>query len=109
MTNDEMRKKMEFIVEQQAQTVVTLQTLGERHLEAKKRISNLEGAFVGLVNIVTDTNTRIANVAEEMRAAMKETNERLQAAMKEINERLNAFINVVERFLSEGRNGQTQN
>ena len=109
MTNDEMRKKMEFIVEQQAQTVVTLQTLGERHLEAEKRISNLEGAFVGLVKTVDDTNTRIANVAESLEAAIKETSERLKAALEETNERLNAFISVVERFLSEGRNGQTQN
>jgi predicted nucleic acid-binding Zn-ribbon protein len=105
MTDDEMKKKMEFIVEQQAQTVVTVQMLGERQLEAEKRISNLEGAFVGLVKTVDDTNTRIANVVERLEAA----NEWLKAALAETNERLNAFITVVERFLSEGRNGQTQN
>lgn len=40
MTNHELHRKMEFIVEQQEQT------------KSEKRISRLEGAIVSVVNLV---------------------------------------------------------
>lgn len=104
MNSDEIQKKMDFIIEQQAQFTVNVQKLEEnlQRLEgsqenAEKRMSRLEGAIVSLVNIIGDsqkaTDEKIKQVAETQSKALAET-----------NERLNSLIIVVERFIS-GKNG----
>lgn len=107
MTNEEMQNKMQFIIEQQAQFAVNIQRLEEAQIRT-------EGAIVAIVNIVGKlteaqerTEIKLAELAEAQKltdARLSETNE----ALVETNERLNTFINVVERFISEGRNGKSQ-
>src|SRR5262245_42628887 len=100
MTEEEMNHRMEFIVEQQAQFSVNIQKLGqnlqkltEAQTKSEQRMNPMEGAFVGLVNLIGDaqkqTEARISELAQ---------------AQTRTDERLNTFINVLERHI-ESKNG----
>ena len=78
MTEEEMKRTMDFILEQQAQTNATIGRLSEK------------------VDRNAETATALLAIAEIHDRQMKET-----------DERLNALINTVERHVSEGRNGKT--
>ena len=89
MSNEEMNKKMEFIVEQQAQFAADIEVMREiqaadaKLLKAetkllKEQYRNLSDALttvVGLIGTLAQVQTRT-------------------------DERLNVFINVVERYIS---------
>ena len=78
MTDDKTESTMQFILEQQAQLTVT----------------------VGQLSVKVDRNAEgIAGLL-----AVAEIHDR---QMKETDERLNALVNIVERHISEGRNGKT--
>ena len=54
---------------------------------------------------------KLASAQEQLTAQMHELTEaqkRTDAKLAETDERLNIFINVVERYISERRNGQAQ-
>ncbi len=62
MSNEEVQRKMEFIIEQQAQFATnflrleeSIQRLEEVQTKAEARMSNMETAFVGLFSIVSET------------------------------------------------------
>lgn len=103
MTDEEMNHRMEFIIEQQAQFSVNIQKLEENmqklteaQTKSEQRMNRVEGAFVGLVNLIGDaqkqTEARITELAQ---------------AQIRTDERLNTFINVLERYI-ESRNGGSQ-
>jgi predicted nucleic acid-binding Zn-ribbon protein len=100
MTPQEMDQRMEFIIEQQAQFSVNIQKLEENvqkltdaQTNAEQRMNRMEGAFVGLVNLIGDaqkqTETQITGLAQ---------------AQSRTDERLNTFINVLEKYIAS-RNG----
>lgn len=106
MSEEEINRRIEFILEQQAQFVADLQSL--RDVQAadsafmRESYHTLTGAVTTLVNLVgrlaeaqERTDAKIAELAQ----AQARTDERLA----QTNERLNIFINVVERYIS--RNG----
>lgn len=98
MTNEEMQRMMEMIINSQEVFAGNME-------KAEARMSRLETAFVGLFNIVNETaktQKELAGSQKELAEAQKE----LAAAQRHTDERLNALINTVERFISEGRNGQ---
>ncbi len=113
MENDETQKKMDFIIGQQAQFVVDLQilaeaqkrteahlsSLAESHIKAEQRLSNLEGALVGMVNLLGDT----IKVQKELAEEQKE----LKATVTELTEKLDVFILTFERYISD-RNGKSE-
>jgi len=94
MTNEERDKTINFILEQQAKLTVDLQQLAEAGVAAEKRISRLEGAIVTVVNMIGESNKRTD-------ARITELNER----WVETSERMNHFILVLEKYISERRNG----
>jgi hypothetical protein len=98
MTNEEMQKAMSFIVEQQAQTAVKLDRLTERvdsiavaQSRSEERWERTEEGIRALLVIAEIHEKEISILSETTRAS---------------DERLNALINVVERQISEGRNGK---
>lgn len=114
MTDEEMQKKMEFIIEQQAQFAADIQKLSEAQVKAEERMGKIEGAVVTLVNMVGKlteaqerTDSRLGEWAEAQ-ARMNSKIAELAEAQLHTDERLNAFILVVERYISEGRNGKSQ-
>ena len=91
MTNDELQKMLEFVAQRQ-------EVFADNMDKAEKRMSQFERGFVSLFNVVTET----AKIQKEVAESQKE----LQTQQVHTDERLGALINVVEKFISEGRNGR---
>src|SRR6185436_9575326 len=90
--NNKLEKRIEFIVEQQAQFSVSIQQLQGAHANADKRMTRLENI---MVRFYEDSSTKLnALINAQMR-----TDQRLS----ETNDRLNVLIDVVETFVSDGR------
>jgi ABC-type transporter Mla subunit MlaD len=116
--DDKIRKQMEFILNQQAQFAADMGQLQEKHgqlQEAHRQLENIVGrlatttleGFEGLVDAQIRTEENISTLTERVTAlaeAQTHTDERL----RDTDERLNTLINVVERHISEGRNGGPQ-
>ena len=104
MTNEEMQRTMDFIVQQQAQTSTKIDVL----TEAQTR--NAEGiqALLALAQIhereIETLGHQIGSVSRDIAALSREIGA-LGETTKATDERLNALINVVERQMSNGRNG----
>jgi septation ring formation regulator EzrA len=96
--DEDVNRKMDFIVEQQAQLAGDLQKLAESHAKAEERISNLEGAMVGVVGIIGDVvkaQKELVKNQQELAEARKVPDQKLA----ELGERVDAFIVTVERYL----------
>jgi predicted nucleic acid-binding Zn-ribbon protein len=112
MSEQEMQRKMEFIVEQQAIFVTDLQKLQEEHAKAESRISRLEGAMVTVVNLMGDlakaqkiTEAKISEMSEKV-AAVTARVDKVIERFDELNERLDTFITMtIERFFGD-QNGK---
>jgi chromosome segregation ATPase len=122
MTNEEMEKTMQFILEQQAQFTANFQKIEEareKDEEARKkdsaRITRLEESFQLLVQLAQNHDERLVTLAEaqirvsEQIAATDEQIAAMNERTAETDERLNALIAVVERYISsKGQNGSPQ-
>jgi histone deacetylase complex regulatory component SIN3 len=95
MTNEEMQKTMEFIIEQQAQFAANIQKLQEERMRDDSRIKRLEESFQLLVQLAQSTDTRLGTLESNMTA--------LAEAQTHTDERLSALIDIVR----EGRNGKS--
>ena len=111
MTNDELEKEIQSVLEQQDRFTLNAE-------QSDKRMNRLESAFVGLFALVAETAKAqkaltedvktLAQVQADFAHIQAETEEQLSKlaqAQSETGERLNIFINVLERYISEGRNG----
>jgi orotate phosphoribosyltransferase-like protein len=84
MTQEELEKAMQFVLEQQAQFAVNQQQVNER-------VSRLEVNMAELARAQTHMNEVVAVMADTHRHT---------------EEKLDAFIGVLERYISEGQNGK---
>ena len=107
MTEEEMQKKMEFILEQQARFAVNMELLSEAQQRTEARLAEVATAQAQMARSQTHMNEVVAVMAEAQER-MAEAQERTDRKMAETDERLNTLINVVERYISEGRNGKSQ-
>jgi hypothetical protein len=105
MTNEEMERAMTFIVDQQAQTAVKLDqtatkldALAETQKRGEEKWSRTEEGIRALL--------AIAEIHEKEIQAQSQQIASLGETTKSTDERLNALINVVERQISNGRNGK---
>jgi hypothetical protein len=109
MTNEEMQRTMEFIVEMEAKSSAKIEAMAEAQKQGQKEADERWAR----------ADERWARTEESIRALLSiaELHEReIQANTQLIlslgeqtrttDERLNALINVVERQISEGRNGK---
>jgi hypothetical protein len=89
-------------------------------MSTEERVAELEKAFVQLTQLAVDASERadtheswiniLGTRTAELATAQVELTRaqaRTEAALAETNERLNSLINVVERIISEGRNGNS--
>jgi DNA repair exonuclease SbcCD ATPase subunit len=108
MTNEEIQKTMEFILEQQAQFAANIQRLQEERLRDSPRLTRLEESFRLLVQLAQTTDTRLDTTdtrlgTTDTRLDTLESNMAiLAAAQAHSEERLSALIDIVR----EGRNGK---
>ena len=93
MTNEEIQKTMEFIIKRQ-------ESFAENMEKAEARMSRFETAFVGIFNLVNENTKALKELTENVN--------QLTEAQSNTDERLNIFITTVERYISERRNGESQ-
>lgn len=104
MTNEEMQTAVVFMVNQQAQTAVKLDRLTEG-------VDALAVKVDGLVEIQNRAEQRWERTEAGIRSllAIAEMHEKEMVTLTEngraTDDRLNALINVVERQIRNGRNG----
>ena len=96
MTNEEFEKRMEFILEQQAQFTSDIQQLREAQAQTEQLVNRL--AAVTLEGF-KDVNAKID--------ALVDSHIRLTESQTRTDENLRNLIAVVDRYFSEGRNGKS--
>ena len=109
MTNEEMHRTMEFIVEQQAQFAANIQRLQEERIRDNPRLTRLEESFQLLVQLAQTTDFRLDRLEsttftlESTTFTLESNMAALAAAQTHTDERLSALIDIVR----EGRNGKS--
>ena len=110
MSDEELNRRFDFIAEQLAQTVVGLQIMKETHEadyeKLDKRMSRLEGAFVGIYNTVTKQSEQIEDLRKSVEGLRDESKEQRELIM-ETRERLDIFIVMLERYITRNENGSS--
>jgi len=104
MTNEEMQRARDFIVETQAQSSARIDSVGEK-LEAlaENQARNTDG-IQALLRIAQIHEREIETLSHQIGSVSRDL-ALLGETTKATDDRLNALINVVERQMSNGRNG----
>ena len=102
MTNEEMKKKMEFIVEHQAKFAAEFEIMREVQATDGKLLRDGLLAVVDVVGSLARTQMR----ADDRISLLTEAQARTDESIKSLTERLNIFINVVEKYI--GGNGGSE-
>lgn len=92
MTNEEIEKTMQFILEQQAQFAANQQQINERVSRLETNMAEVAKAQADMARAQTHMNGVVAVMAD---------------THKHTEEKLDAFIGVLERYISENRNGKS--
>ena len=102
MSDEEMNKKMEFIVEHQAKFAAEIEVMREVQAAESKlsneRYDRLSSALIGVVDIVGSL-TRAQMRTDERVGSLEESFTRLAQAQARTEESLKLLINVVERHI----------
>ena len=123
MTNEEMQKAMDFIVNQQAQFAADIQKLQESQTETAQLLNRLAAVTVkgfedtnAKINALIDAQIRMDENLKTMNENLNRTDENLKKTdenLNRTNENLNrtnddlrSLIALVDRHLREGRNGK---
>jgi len=110
MSNEEMDKKMEFIVEQQAQFAADIQVAREVQAQDAKLLKEQMNVLKELYSNLSDAVITVVGLVGSLTQAETRTDERinlLAQAEARTEERLNAFIGVVERYISGNGGSQS--
>lgn len=94
MTEEDIRKTMEFILEQQAQFAVNIQRLQEERARDNARLARLEESFLLLVQLAQTTDSRLDRI-ESTTPTLESNMAALAAAQTHADERLSALIDIV--------------
>jgi uncharacterized protein YoxC len=105
MTWEELERTMAFIVEQQAQITITIDRLSEKVNRNSDGISALLTIAEIQAAEIRDLTESTRDLRESTRALAERQHESDERG-RQTDERLNALINIVERHISEGRNGK---
>lgn len=102
MTPEEMQRAIEFLVDHHAKFAVEMEQIKDTQLKFQLQLGSLGEAVIAVTGMVG--RVAEAQIKHEARvaAAQLKTDEKL----RELAERLDAFILVVERYISEKRNGR---
>ena len=102
MSNEELERRMAFIVEQQAQFAFDIQQLREVQGQTEQIVARL--ANVTLEGF-KDVNVKI-NALVDAQIKLNKSQSRTDENLSRTDESLRNLIAVVDRYFSEGRNGK---
>jgi hypothetical protein len=112
MTNEELEKAMQFVLEQQAQFVANQQQVSERVFSLETNMEVMAQAQAEIAQAQAETARALAQLAQEQsrmaqtQTHMNEVMAALSEAQRHTEEKLDAFIGVLERYISEDRHGK---
>jgi uncharacterized protein YoxC len=106
MMSEEMKRTMQFILQQQAQNTVAIGQLTERVDKLTEKVDKLSDKVDRTADSVAALLT-IAEIHEREITAGNEAQTRTNEQRAETDKRLNALIEIVERYISERRNGNS--
>ncbi len=95
MSNEELERRMAFIVEQQAQFTSDIQQLREAQTQTNQ--------------VIAETGEIVARLANVTLEGFKDVNAKINALVDSqirTDENLRNLVTVVDRYFSEGRNGE---
>jgi predicted nuclease with TOPRIM domain len=90
VTNEEIERTMQFILEQQAQFATNIQKLEETQLRDSPRLQRLEDAFVQLVDLARTTDERLDAIStsqsrlEDVQTRLAEAQARTESRLAEL-------------------------
>ena len=105
MTNEEMQQAMRFMIEQQGQSSAKIDALAEVQKRAEERWTRTEESIRALLTIAEIHEREITNQGKQI-LTLGESTRALGETARATDERLNVLINVVERNITEGRDGK---
>jgi chromosome segregation ATPase len=94
MTNDETQRKMDFIVNQQAQFSADIHHLKELHAQAEKRIATIEDTMTRLAGATLTLTQRMVELSAAQ-AHMDSKMVYLAESQEHADQRLNALVDIV--------------
>src|SRR5258706_11080811 len=94
MTNDETQRKMDFIVNQQAQFSSDFNHLKELHAQAEKRIAMIEDTMTRLAGATLTLTQKMVELSAAQ-AHMDSKMANLAESQEHADQRLNALIDIV--------------
>ncbi|HEX7997239.1 MAG TPA: hypothetical protein VF528_02385 [Pyrinomonadaceae bacterium] len=97
MADEDFQKKMEFIIEQQAQLAVN-------HEKAAERLTRLENLVARFAQATVDR----FEVVDERINALIDAQMRTEESIKKTEESIRNLTAVVDRYFNEGRNGKPE-
>ena len=106
MIDEEMQKTMQFILEQQAQSSVKIDALVVAQDRSEKKWERTESGIRTLLAIAEIHEREISKLGETTETLSREILN-VSETTRNTDERLNALINIVERDISERRNGKS--
>ena len=104
MGDGEVEKRMEFIIQQQAQFVSDIQILRERQSHLTDALVTVVGVVGQLAEAQRRTDARLAELAAHVDEKFAE----LAEAQARTDDRLNVLIDAVERFVSRNGHGKSE-
>ncbi|HMF55628.1 MAG TPA: hypothetical protein VK619_04660 [Pyrinomonadaceae bacterium] len=111
MTEEEMRSKMEFIIDQQAHFSADIQQLKELHMHAEVRLTKAEERMTRLENIVVrfanHTEERLVTLTERMESGFAVVNEKM-AALAESQSHTDRRLDTLIDIIMQERNGRAK-
>jgi hypothetical protein len=108
MANEDFEKKMEFIIEQQAQSVAQIGRLEELVVRFASAVSQrFEDSEERTERRFADLDEKIAALVDSQ-IRLTEAQSRTEESLKMTDEKLRNLIAVVDRYFSEGRNGKSE-
>jgi hypothetical protein len=104
MNDEELNRKMEFIVEQQAQFSADIQVMREVHVADTLLLKEETKLLREQYRNLSDAVTTVVGLVGGLAVAQARTDEKLA----EVAERLNVFIGVVERHVGGNGNKRSE-
>lgn len=105
MTNEEMQSTIQFILAQQAQFSVNQQLLQENFVRLEETVQRL-GERVDKLADRVDKLAESQESLHRMVGAVAVAQANTEVNLSQTDKRLNDLITVVERYISERRNGK---
>lgn len=106
MTNEEMQKTMQFLVEQQAHFFSELQSLAVIVRHQSIQIAEHSVQIARHSSQIAEHTTQIAQVAsqiDQLRELLGRTVRVVDEQGRQTDDRINALMSMIERFFSNGK------